>query len=115
MTVLQQLVELWEGPEQDDYGRLRPTRKVFKEVMCLLIEVHLVPIPTGCVSADAEGGVRIEWVRPRMNVHLVIPSNRNYWCNGAYIFHKFDDDYTTEDATPGRLAHRLRQLKCSQT
>ena len=36
--VVRQLVELWNGPENDDYGRLRPTRDAFDATIQLLTD-----------------------------------------------------------------------------
>ena len=105
MNNLQQLIDLWKGPREDDYGRLRPTQHAFDKSRCLLIESHLqYCIPTGCVSTDSAGGVRIEWIRPTVSVHLVIPATRDHV---PYIYHQVGYVYATEDMTPERLAYWL--------
>ncbi len=113
--IVSQLVELWNEPEEEDeYGRLRPTRGAFDRSVGLLvdaaIEAHCEQrrIPSGCVSTDSEGGVRIEWVRPEASVHLVVPASKD---NEAYVYHEVGDDYATEDVTPKRLAYWLRWIK----
>ncbi|MDY0167501.1 MAG: hypothetical protein RBS80_13220 [Thermoguttaceae bacterium] len=113
--IVSQLVELWNEPEEEDeYGRLRPTQGAFDRSVGLLvdaaIEAHYEQraIPSGCVSIDSEGGVRIEWVRPAASVHLVVPASKD---NEAYVYHEAGDDYATEDVTPEGLAYWLRLIK----
>ncbi len=108
-----QLIDLWKEPEKDDYGRLRPTQHAFDRSVCLLVDAAIEAnrqqrqIPSGCVSTDSEGGVRIEWIRPTASVHLVVPAARN---DVAYVYHQVGDDYATEDVTPGLLAYCLRRI-----
>jgi hypothetical protein len=104
-----QLSDLREESKKDDYGRLRPTDEAFDRSVHLLVRaaIEAYPqrlIPAGCVSTDSEGGVRIEWVCPTASVHLVVPATRD---RAPYIYHEDGDDYTTEDATPERLAYWL--------
>ena len=111
--IVRQLVELWEEPEEDDYGRLRPTREAFDESVRLLVDAAIEAhpqyrIPAGCVSTDSEGGVRIEWIRPTASVHLVVPAAKD---DVAYVYHEVDNDYATEDVTPERLAYWLQRIK----
>ena len=113
VPLVAKLVNLWKGPEKDDYGRLRPTQHAFDRSACLLIAAAIEvkhqqrQIPAGCVSTDSEGGVRIEWIRPTVSVHLVVPAGRD---RVAYVYHEVDNDYATEDATPERLAYWLRRI-----
>jgi hypothetical protein len=51
--------------------------------------------------------VRVEWVREGASVHLVVPADRGQL---AYVYHEVADWYATEDATPERLAQRLREI-----
>lgn len=112
--IVSQLVELWNEPEEDEYGRLRPTQGAFDRSVCLLVDAAIEAhrqerrIPSGCVSTDSEGGVRIEWVHPTASVHLAVPASRD---KEAYIYHEIDDEYATEDVTPERLAYWLRWIK----
>ena len=112
--IVGQLVELWQEPEEDEYGRLRPTRHAFDRSVDLLVDAAIEAnhrqrrIPAGCVSTDSEGGVRIEWIRPTGSVHLVVPAARD---PVAYVYHQVDNDYATEDATPERLAYWLRRIE----
>ncbi len=98
--MIEQLVNLLNGPEKDDYGRLRPTQDNFIETLRLLTGT----IPVGCVSTDSNGGVRIEWIGVVGNVHLVVSGDV------AYIYHEICCEYSTEDATPERLAYWLLRL-----
>jgi hypothetical protein len=112
-SILQQLIELWVGPENDDYGRLRPTRDAFERTIELLVDTAIDghferrQVPHGCVSTDSEGGVRIEWIRVAACVHLVVPTTKSAT---AYVYHEVGSDYATEDATPECLARWLREI-----
>lgn len=108
--VVGQLIELWRGPENDDYGRLRPTREAFDKTIELLVDTAIVghfdqrAIPHGCVSTDSDGGVRIEWIRDKAKIHLVVPTTKN---DRAYVYHEVGSDFATEDVTPERLSDWL--------
>ena len=112
--IVKQLVELWTGPMNDDYGRLQPTQYAFDTTVELLVDAAIDgqfdeqrKIPYGCVSTDSEGGVRIEWIRERVSVHLIVPPDRS---KVAYVYHEFGGNYATEDATPERLSYWLRTV-----
>jgi hypothetical protein len=112
--IVKQLVELWRGPQDDDYGQLRPTPYAFDKAVDLLIDAAIVArmsahsgprqIPYGCVSTDAAGGVRIDWMRTTRSVRLSIPPTKE---GVAYVYHEDGDAYATDDATPERLWHWL--------
>jgi hypothetical protein len=112
--IVRQLIDLWKEPEEEDYGRLRPTRDAFDMSVRLLVDAAIEAyhqqrqIPSGCASTDSEGGVRIEWVRPGASVHLVVPAEEN---RVAYVYHQVGNDYATEDVTPERLAYWLRRIE----
>lgn len=112
--IVRQLIDLWKEPEEDDYGRLRPTPDAFDRSVRLLVDaaIEAYPqqrqIPSGCVSTDSEGGVRIEWIRPTASVHLVVPVARD---RVAYVYHQVGNDYATEDVTPERLAYWLHRIE----
>lgn len=111
--IVRQLVELWREPEDDEYGRLKPTQHAFDRSVQFLVDAAIVAypqygIPAGCASTDSEGGVRIEWVRPTASVHLVIPAEES---RAAYVYHEVGTDYATEDVTPERLAYWLHWIK----
>lgn len=109
--ILQQLYGLQKGPETDDYGRLQPTEHAFGEVIDLLvnaaIDAYPRQIPSGCVSTDSEGGVRIEWVRETSSVHLVVPAINS---SESYVYHEVDNSYATEDATSEGLSNWLKLI-----
>ncbi len=111
--IVGQLVELWKGPEADDYGRLQPTQYAFDKVIQLLVDAAIVTypnghqIPGGSVSTDSEGGVRIEWIRDSARVHLVVPATDQ---KAAYVYHEVGKDYATEDVTAERLSYWLRAV-----
>ncbi len=111
--IVAQLVELWKGPESDDYGRLQPTQYAFDKVIQLLVDAAIVTypnghqIPGGSVSTDSEGGVRIEWIRDPARVHLIVPATDQ---KAAYVYHEVGNDYATEDVTAERLSYWLRTV-----
>jgi len=114
-TIADQLTELQNGPESDDYGCLRPTQYACDATLALLRDCK--DIPSGCVSTDAEGGVRIEWVREAGSVHLVVPPVA-LLSRPPYIYHAASDSfhaasgsfYATDDATPEGLAYWLKKI-----
>jgi hypothetical protein len=112
-AILKELVELHHGPESDEYGILRPTEHAFNESYLLLVDAAIVSarkgrqIPLGCISTDSEGGVRVEWFRDKVNVHLVVPATDT---EVAYVYHELGSDYGTDDATPEILARWLKEL-----
>jgi hypothetical protein len=111
--IIQQLVALREEEETDEYGSLRANAESFDAACDLLTDaaLELVPlnrqIPYGCASTDSEGGIRIEWVRQNVSVHLVVPPNRN---RTPYIYHEVGERYGTTAATPEKLAACLGDL-----
>jgi len=109
--ILQQLYALRNEPEADDYGRLQPTESAFAATIDILIDaaIDAYPrkIPSGCVSTDSAGGVRIEWVRETSSVHLVVPPADDA---KSYIYHEVGSNYGTEDATPKGLSHWLKVI-----
>jgi hypothetical protein len=112
-AILRELIDAQSGPERDDYGVLRPTKHAFAAASQLLIDAAMAAasgnrrIPLGSVSTDSQGGVRVEWVRDRSSVHLVVPGPNH---EPPYIYHELGSDYATEDATAERLAIRLREI-----
>lgn len=62
-------------------------------------------IPSGCVTTDDRGGIRIEWFRPGVRVHLVIPESRQ---RPGYVYHQRGDEYGTEPASDHALAKWLK-------
>jgi len=111
--IIGQLVELMKEPETDDYGILRPTRHAFDTACHLLTDAAIVSalagrqIPRGCASTDAEGGLRIEWVREKSSVHLAVPATPE---RDGYVYHEIDHNYGTVSATPEALARWLRDI-----
>jgi len=112
-TIVHQLVELWQGPDRDEYGILQPTKEAFDAAVELLVDAAIEAsrearaIPLGCATTDCEGGVRVEWIRDAGSVHLVVPASG---ADAAYVYHEFQDAYATEDATPQRLIRWLRHI-----
>jgi hypothetical protein len=112
-TIFGQLSELRGEEESDEFGVLRPTDFAFQAAGGLLLEAAVAAardgreIPHGCVSTDSEGGIRIEWVRPRSSVHLVIPASPD---REAYLYHEVENNYASEPVTVTTLAHWLRVI-----
>ena len=111
--IIGQLVELLQEPETDEYGVLRPTRHAFDKACHLLTDAAIVSalagrqIPRGCASTDSAGGLRMEWVREKSSVHLIVPATAD---RDGYIYHEIDHDYGTVSATPEALARWLREI-----
>ena len=112
-AIIQQLVELRQEEEADEYGTLRANEQAFDAACSLVIDAAIIsardrrPIPRGCASTDSEGGIRIEWVRPTASVHLVIPAGLKH---EAYIYYEAIGFYSTEPASPDLLASRLSSI-----
>ena len=113
-SLIQQLVELRNEPEQDEYGTLRATKGSFDLACHLLTNAAIVSgleggrVPYGCASTDSKGGIRIEWVRESTSVHLVIPAAEE---RDGYVYHEEGTNYGTESATAEALARWLRIIK----
>lgn len=112
-TLIDELLELRNQPETDEFGILRPSEPAFEQSCRLLIDAATLlagegeQIPRGCASTDSEGGVRIEWVRPNASVHLVVPATSQ---REVYVYHEVAGKFGTEAATPDSLARRLRAI-----
>lgn len=109
--IVGQLTELRQAPEEDEYGTLRATRFAYEAACELLTDTAIVlaikdgrQIPYGCASTDAEGGVRIEWIRDNRSVHLVIPADGE---KPAYIYYEAGEKFGTASANPEHLARFL--------
>ena len=112
--LIEQLVELGNEPEQDAYGVLRPTKHAFDLASNLLVDAAIASdaearhVPYGCVSTDAQGGVRVEWVRDSASVHLIVPYSED---RREYVYHEEGTRYATEPATAESLSRWLRIIK----
>jgi hypothetical protein len=114
-SIIAQLNELLSEQEDDDYGTLRANKAACRTASEFLTDAAIISatqyqgiIPNGCASTDAEGGIRIEWVRPTSGVRLVVPANSD---SDAYIYHEVGNDFDTEPATAEALARWLREIK----
>lgn len=112
-AIISQLVELRNEEECDQYGVLRATNHAFDVACDLLVDAAILSalearsIPHGCASTDAEGGVRIEWIRPTTSVHLVVPASTD---REGYVYHEVGEDYGSDPATPEALSRWLREI-----
>lgn len=102
--IIDQLIKLRFGPELDEHGRLRPTKYAYDTTLSLLG----CDIPPCCVSTDSTGGVRVEWVRESVSVHLIVPADSQQL---PYIYHKVGSAYATVNATPEGLDKWLKLVR----
>ena len=111
--IIQQLVVLHGEVECDQFGVLQASEFAFSRARQLLVDSASMAkrsdqsIPRGCASTDAQGGVRIEWVRSRGSVHLIVPAVPD---GESYIYHEVGEEYATQAATPQALAHWLSEI-----
>jgi hypothetical protein len=114
--LLEQLSELRQEEPNDDYGILRLEESAFEHARELLTNATIVlaikhqhKMPYGCASTDSEGGLRIEWFRTDVSVHLVIHAAA---AGGKqYIFHQIHGASVVEnDVTAETLAVWLSQV-----
>lgn len=113
-NIIQQLVELRNEPEADEYGILRAADHAFDSACQLIADAALIsdrdnlPIPRGCASTDSEGGVRIDWIRPTAAVCLIVPASKD---REAYIYYDVAGECSTEPATADALVRWLHDMK----
>lgn len=111
--IVKQVVELRGDDETDEYGVLRATEHACERSCQLITDAAAVLardghlIPRGCASTDSEGGVRIDWVRSRATVCLMVPASA---ARAASVYHEVAGECTTEPATLEALACRLRRI-----
>lgn len=111
--VIRQLIELREAEESDEYGTLRADKDAYETACQLVTDAAIVlgndkrAIPRGNASTDAEGGVRIEWIRKNASVHLVVPAKSKA---PPYVYHEVDGPYSTVAATAESLARWLKLI-----
>jgi hypothetical protein len=105
-TLLSDLRDLLKEDNEDDYGILKPTAHAFTTVLGLIMGASRF-IHAGCpfaaVSTDSEGGIRIEWVKGKAEIRLVIPASSN---KAPYIYYEFDDKYGVD-----RNANALKLIR----
>lgn len=113
---LSQVIGLMSEEEQDEYGTLRPPDHTYNKTLEVLAEAFkssLTPdathgFPRGHVSTDAEGGIRINWVRNGRTVRLVVPSAEE---RGPYVYWELStDDYGMDENVRGSRLARLIKL-----
>ena len=78
--ILDQLDDLRNEDETDDYGILRATQHAYETAGSILRDAGFRLrqqdrwMPRGVASTDATGGVRIDWVRRSGSVAVVVPA-----------------------------------------
>lgn len=117
-ALLAQLLALRDGPEEDEYGVLRPAEEAFNQAFSLLVDTAIVTalrgsiVPYGCASTDSQGGVRVEWIGDKCGVHLVIPASSQ---EKSYIYHEMEDEYgTSRSVTAEVLADWLCEFQSAE-
>lgn len=107
--MIKKIIEMYKWVEEDGYGRCRPAANTIEKAIILLASAsRKVEIPEGHATTDAEGSIRVEWIRDEMCVHLVIPDNKE---QSPYIYWEINGfDYGTVDADGEMLIYWLREL-----
>ena len=110
-ALLSDLRDLLKEEEEDDYGILKPTYHAFATALNLVMEISMfihAGYPFAAVSTDSEGGIRIEWVKGRGEIRLIIPASNS---KPPYIYYEFDDKYGVDrNANAVNLLRWLNRL-----
>jgi len=70
------ITELFNGPEEDEYGQLSPSSEGMLSAFVLFISVaseHNTIIPKGHVTTDSGGDLRIRWKNEDRELRLILP------------------------------------------
>jgi len=111
--VIKQLNELRAEAEEDDFGVLQATEHAYETACQLVTDAAILAacggrqIPRGRASTDAEGGVRIDWMRPDAAVCLIVPASK---VRDPYIYHDVAGNFATDPATDSALSRWLREI-----
>lgn len=100
-ALLSDLRDLLKEENEDENGILKPTYHAFTTALSLIMEVSMfihAGFPFAAVSTDSEGGIRIEWVKGRGEIRLIIPAASN---TAPYIYYEFDDKYGVDRNASG--------------
>ena len=110
-ALLSDLRDLLKEENEDDYGILKPTPHAFTTALSLIMGVSMF-IQAGCpfatVSTDSEVGIRIEWVKGKGEMRLIIPASSK---KAPYIYYEFDDKYGVDrNANAFKLTRWMNRL-----
>ena len=115
MRTIQQINDLANGEEFDEYGVLRPTKYACQTTKNILwdtidnaLQLKTSGFPRGAVTTDENGGLRIEWSDEDAAVCLIVPAQKN---GQSYIYYEYNNDYGTTDCVNGNLlSNRLQKF-----
>ena len=104
-SILIQVVDLANGETHDEDGVLAPTKHAMERTTRLLMDASTVVwkfaadsgktfiFPRGFVATDSEGGLRIEWTKPRASLRLMIAATVS---GKSYLYHEFGEKYGSD-------------------
>lgn len=84
--------------EDYDGDFLSPTEKAAAQMRDFLKEASgllKTAFPAGTISADRDGGLRLEWIRPNRELRLVVSASQR---GRSYVYHEQGDDYAADYA-----------------
>lgn len=105
--ILGRLYALRFEDAEDNYGRLRPTRKALSTALGLIerTESTYGTLPAGSISTDSEGGIRITWLYAQHQVQVICPTDSS----DAHLYFEHGDEYDMEhELTSAVLVKHLR-------
>lgn len=109
-----EIEDLMNEPPEDAYGPLRPsqfaesTAKAMLHGMLELAAQKQFIFPDGGVTADSEGGIRIEWSAPGKAVYFVA---RRDSAKGTYVYRETAGKCTVDhNITPSFLLRLLEEF-----
>jgi hypothetical protein len=109
-VLLTDLAALLQGQDYSDEF-IRPTQHAVATTWTLLSESSSAVsglFPVGTVYPDGDGGLRIEWIRPKREMRLAVSAQRP---GKTYIYHESGDQYDIDyKVTGNKLAFWLNWL-----
>ena len=109
--LLAQLAEIVSDKDAYDEDFVEPTTAAFLAAQTLIFlaatDMGNVNFPKAIVSADGEGGLRIEWRCLKGDVMLVVPGNSNA---PKHVYHSIGGKYDVDDASKLTLSYWLKQV-----
>ncbi len=109
-TIHADLLELL-ADDEDDEEQIKPTEYAFSRSLRLLLDtqaLRLQSFPRASVTADFNGGIRLQWKANDRQLRVVIPSHVD---GHHYLYHESGDLFEAmDDPSPVTLAEWLRWL-----
>ena len=106
-VLLSDLRDLLKEENEDE----KPTYYAFTTALSLVMEASMfiyTGLPFAAISTDNEGGIRIEWIKERGEIRLVIPASSS---NPPYIYYEFGDKYGVDkNASAFKLIRWINRL-----